>query len=312
MCCGWERHSAATCPVSLNPGAIHEGRFSHLARRCTVGAATLLLLACADQSAENPVGPRSIAPTQSLSSQSANQAESTGFVLVERNGKLKKYRIKVNKKEKRIEFSSTATCDPETDTSCEEVCEPTMETCDPCEYDPLSCDTVEQIDEVVTGRGLFGNVQDASSLPAAECPARVSGGFWVGWRGHDFIIWGDWIRQTSLRSWPWGTAEYAIPAGPHESKDGRAIIYSGVVVGRCFGGPNRYGEWEGIIVVDWARGDAKELPASSGSGGGTFAANPGGWMSTGDEEADVVVRRFLETGVCSEGWVIIVDDVRVC
>lgn len=282
-----------------------------VARRCAVGAATLLLVACADQSAENPVGPR-IVPTPSVSSQSPNPAQNAGFVLVEKNGKLKKYRIKVNKKEKRIEFASTATCDPETDTNCEQVCDSTMETCDPCEYDPLSCDTVEQIDEAVTGQGVFGDVQDASALPAAECPAKVSGGFWVGWRGHDFIIWGDWIRQTSLRSWPWGTAEYAIPAGPHESKDGKAIIYSGVVVGRCFGGPNRYGEWEGIIVVDWARGDAKELPASPSGGGGTFTANPGGWGSTGDKEADAVIKHFLETGECSEGWVIIVDGVRVC
>ena len=37
-----------------------------------------------------------------------------------------------------------------------------------------------------------------------------------------------------------------------------------------------------------------------------------GGIHTGDAEVDQVINDWLEHGECTEGWVIIVDGVRVC
>ena len=46
--------------------------------------------------------------------------------------------------------------------------------------------------------------------------------------------------------------------------------------------------------------------------GGTLTWTPGGHVSTGDSDVDAVINKWLDTGQCTDGWVIVVDGVRVC
>ncbi|HEX8245388.1 MAG TPA: hypothetical protein VF541_17875, partial [Longimicrobium sp.] len=193
------------------------------------------------------------------------QPEVTYTIGVKKNGRLKRYRVKVKRDAHTLNISSlTQACDLENDTDCTRPCDRTADLCE---------DTIP-VDEPVDGRIFVGDVDPSVQLAVAECPAQFSGGSWVGWRGHNFIIWGEWVRQKSLRSWPFGKAEYAIPAGPWESDDDMAIIYNGVVLGSCYGGYER-GEFQGIISFSWLRGDAHELSDNSGGGGGGWGGSGG-------------------------------------
>lgn len=274
--------------------------------------ALILVAACGMDAGTLPSRP-DVAPQESLSPGRSRLHEYT--IGVRRNGKLKRFRVRVDKDEQTLTItgiSDPAECDPE-------IIE--------CTYNGFPVD--EPLDG---GRIIIGSVTATDPLPVAECPPVFSGGAWVGWRHHNFIIWGTWQRLMSRQSWPFGKAEYRIPAGPWESDDGNAIIYSGVVLGSCYGGYSREG-WEGVISFSWLRGDAREDPDSNDSGGGGWgdSAPPdagdgattidtsngettetsGNWY-TGDPEVDKVLKAFYESGDCTAGWVIYVDDVQVC
>lgn len=269
------------------------------------GAVLSLLLAasCTDRE-ESPVVPD---PAQGLSSRagavrlhSAKIRRSNGdtftVVRVNRGRATKSYRLKVGGSSRTMELTTMTECGP---------------------YDDFCTSYVDE--PLDAGILRIGDQSMADS--GAECPSIIGGGSYIKWRNHDFIIWGDWIRQKVIRSWPWGEAEYAIPMGPHQSRDGKATIYNGVAKGSCYGYYSLYTrEFNGIIRMTWLRGEATEHASTeNGYGGGSFTADDGfrsgtyrDGVSTGDSEADQVLNDFLTTGECTPGWVIIVDGVRVC
>lgn len=202
-------------------------------------------------------------------------------------------------------------CDPEVDPHCDQPCDSTAEL----------CDTAESIDEPLEA-GQIGVGDASATSEEAECPPTINGGIWFSWRRHGFVVWGTHVRQRVPRSWPWAEAEYALPPGPHESDDGEAVIWNGVLRGNCYGYIDRHGEFNGIISFTWVRGEAHEKTAFNGSGGGeggeyytvsdgTLTTTTNG-VNTGDAEVDGVVNRWLDANQCTEGWVLIVDGVRVC
>ena len=223
------------------------------------------------------------------------------------------FTLKVDKQKKGIQIQTISSCNPEMGTGCEVPCDPTADLCD----NPQA-----QVDEALdAGQLILGDVTESSG----ECPREMTGGIWFQWRKHDFVVWGTFERQLSIRSWPWGEAEYALPAGPHESQDNRATIWNGVVKAKCYGYADSGGGFSGIMNWTWLRGNAEEHEPHTGSDGGagdeisyynalngTLTWTPGGHVSTGDSEVDAVVNKWLDTGHCSEGWVIEVDGIRVC
>jgi hypothetical protein len=74
----------------------------------------------------------------------------------------------------------------------------------------------------------------------------------------------------------------------------------------------------GAIVVYKFSGDYEELGTDA-----NFASNDGGQyggtvyyslgaLQSGDPEAYAIVKNYLDTGACTDGWVIVIDGVRVC
>lgn len=148
------------------------------------------------------------------------------------------------------------------------------------------------------------------------CPAKI-GAFDFVYKGHKFVMSGTLERIGYLpqrNAFP--RARYRLPAGPHTSLDGKAIIWSGTVDVTCIVDREQVNIF-GVIITGTAgyilfnsfQGDYRETATRTSYGGGGWGGD-GGTNFT-DEELNVI-KAFLEQGVCSEGWVIIVDDVRVC
>jgi hypothetical protein len=276
-----------------------------------VGVSALLASACGEPAAGPtlaPARPRAVASP----SASPGYAIRTYTIRVKKNGEIQRYQVRVDKHARTLDIASGVTAPAE--------CDPDLP--DACTNNGSPVD--EQLDD---GRIIVGNVAYSPNLPAAECPAYVDGGWWLRWRTHNFIIWGHWQRIKSLRVWPFGKAEYLIPAGPWESDDKKARIWSGVVLGSCYGGYER-GEFRGIITSTWLRGDAEEAgtnpagswagnsPPDDGEGATTVDTSSGtttsGAWYTGDPEVDKVLKAFYENGTCTPGWLIFVNGAQVC
>lgn len=79
-----------------------------------------------------------------------------------------------------------------------------------------------------------------------------------------------------------------------------------------------------MIVMTWLRGDAREHTSTASAGGGesegtvysisdgTLTWTSDGRIHTGDATVDLVVNEWMETGECTPGWVIRINNVRVC
>ena len=65
-----------------------------------------------------------------------------------------------------------------------------------------------------------------------------------------------------------GRSRIRAAAGPHEAQDGKAVIWNGVVKGKCFGYYDRHGGYNGPIAMFWLRGEARETGDGGGSGWG--------------------------------------------
>jgi len=154
-----------------------------------------------------------------------------------------------------------------------------------------------------------------------HCPRRVEDPHFV-WNGHHFQIEGE-VPLVQLLTMSSGIPKgrYLLPNGPWLSDDGQARIWSGTIDGTCF---VVYTTWLGLItteegVMGWYgfHGDYEDLSgvtfaAYDPAGGGSAMYYTIGDLETMDAEAYAVLEKWLSTGACSEGWVIIVNGVREC
>lgn len=142
-------------------------------------------------------------------------------------------------------------------------------------------------------------------------------------RSYHFRTEGESVLVARLPSRTAGVVKglYRLPPGPWLSDDHRARVWSGTVEGNC------YFQWQripGIALIEYGllavykfAGQWEELPedvpgggvGGSGSGSSNGSESEGG---TDDDEAARVMMYWLETGLCTDGWAIIVDDVQVC
>lgn len=294
-------------------------RTSHV-RLATISTFSLLLASACEPTAgptfprARPLGTgRDISPPKTVAAPPAYEVR-TYTIRLKKNGKIQRYQVRVDKQVHTLAIASGVTAPAECDPDIPDACTSNGNPVD------------EQLDD---GRIIVGNIAYSPGLPAAECPPYVDGGWWLRWRTHNFIIWGHWQRIKSLRSWPFGKAEYLIPAGPWESDDGKARIWSGVILGSCYGYYEQ-GQFRGIITPTWLRGDAEEAgtnpggswadasPPDDGEGAttvdtssGESTSTDGAWY-TGDPEVDKVLKAFYEDGTCTPGWLIYVNGAQVC
>jgi hypothetical protein len=93
----------------------------------------------------------------------------------------------------------------------------------------------------------------------AESPESYNGAWSLVWKGHTFYFLGKIERTKSLTSWPWGKAEYRLPAGPVTSTDNKAVYWSGIATVSWYGSMGPTGQYQGFFHLEWKSGDIQEL-----------------------------------------------------
>ncbi|HEX8903691.1 MAG TPA: hypothetical protein VF771_02475 [Longimicrobiaceae bacterium] len=250
------------------------------------------------------------------------------FAEVKQNGHSKVYRTKVNRARRLIEFETVAEEGINTTTSVQPACDETV--LDGCDSNP----------DGGTGGIIYGELDidgtvtdtietpwDPSYSTAGEdgteyhCASRVDD-VHFHWKNHYFETEGESELLGYLPSNVAGVVKgrYWLPPGPWLSTDGRARIWSGTVDANCM---FRYTLAFGIALIEYGsiwtykfNGDYEELGFDA-----SFASTTGGdatvfyslaELRDADYDAYLAVKRWLELGECTEGWVIVIDGERVC
>lgn len=245
------------------------------------------------------------------------------YIKTKKNGKQKYYRAKVNLEKKTIELQTTS--------GPSDNCQVDDPDCEPCLDPTINCELMHAVDEDITGdNGItnkFGEQADQSlpdynpdvapSFGPYHCPRYVDDPHFT-WRGHHFQV--DGVAQymgalPSSSGIPKG--RYLLPNGPWLSDDGKARIWSGTIDGSCF---VIYEKWLGFFLVErgsigWYKfnGDFEDISGAAPGGGSTEWASYGsGETQKLPSDAKQALDTYLATGECTPGWVIIVDNARVC
>lgn len=279
----------------------------------TGAAAAMIALAAA--CADTPELPTTAVPPSIVRIPAIGLASKTGAEGAKsKEAKIKRYRVKVDHKRKVIEaeteYVTASTIDP-------------PENC----LEPDGCAGTSYI---YSGEfDVSGETYDSTSTGQPWDPAYAEMGE-EGTRWHckqtvdgikfthkqyAFVAEGDatYIGPAPSRSWGVVKGRYQLPAGPHLSSDGRAEVLSGVVEGLC------YFEWRqlgpfliegGFFAAVKFIGQWRELPKDVPGGGTGGSGSEGG--GGGDSDAIEVFLNFLDTGLCTPGWVIVIDGVRHC
>lgn len=117
------------------------------------------------------------------------------------------------------------------------------------------------------------------------------------------------------------TARYRVPPTQHYNTSGDYYLYGGSVDVECQGGYLNLG-----IVKYWVGNlDPYAYYGSSGPSNRRERTGSNGWAfqnasyqngstggGSGAENWQSVLQRYIDTGQCTEGWTIIVDDVKRC
>jgi hypothetical protein len=299
---------------------------------------TGLLAGCGDLTTPASEGPHAEHPGFSRSA--GVEKVVYAYVEVKKNGRTKLYRVKINKGRRSIEFQTVAEEGMSTTSSVDPTCDdPTMPG---CESDPENPDagtggstgtgilTGElEIDGTVTDTIETDQPWDPSYSNAGwdgtqfHCPSRVDD-VHFNWKNHYFQTQGVSYYLGRVPSRVAGVVKgrYLLPQGPWLSTDGRARIWSGTVEANCY---FVYTTVYGILLIEAGgiatykfSGDYEEIGSDA-----NFAANDGGQyggtvyhsldaLQSGDPQAFAVVKAWLDTGACTDGWVIIIDGERVC
>ena len=229
------------------------------------------------------------------------------------------YRVRVDRSRHTLELQSAGamTMDPS--------CSPTALICDDgttpeCDASQNSCGWIALL-EISGETAVSGtSLESGYDLSGGEygpyyCPAYVDDPHFV-WKGKHFQIEGRVVKIEDLPAISGiPKARYRLPPGPWMSDDGTAKIWSGTIDGTCF---VRDHHILGLRVTEgymgWYRfaGDFDDGSSPrSGGGSGTWVSygDGGGYL---DRDAARALLAFLDDGTCTDGWVIVVDGVRVC
>ena len=259
------------------------------------------------------------------------------YIEAKKNGHTRLYRMKVNRGHRSIQLETVAEEGVYTTSSVGSACDdPTLPGCDSDPEAPgggtSGIITGElDIDGTVTDTVETGQQWDPSYSTAGwdgsefHCAGRVDD-VHFHWKNHYFETEGESYLMGRLPSSTAGVVKgrYVLPPGPWLSTDGRARIWSGTIDANCY---FQYTTFAGLMLVEYGaiatyrfNGDYEEF-----SGGPSFAANEGSQSGYGgemyyslaelqmrDPEAYAVVNAYAETGTCTDGWVIVIDGVRVC
>ncbi|HEX8245035.1 MAG TPA: hypothetical protein VF541_16110 [Longimicrobium sp.] len=157
-----------------------------------------------------------------------------------------------------------------------------------------------------------------------HCASRVDD-VHFHWKGHYFQTEGEsqYIARIPSRTTGVVKGRYLLPNGPWLSTDGRARIWSGTVDADCY---FRYQVVYGILLMEYGsiwtykfNGDYEELGSDANFASNHESGQYGGQvyyslveLQMWDPEAYAVVKTYAETGTCTDGWVIVIDGVRVC
>lgn len=227
--------------------------------------------------------------------------------------KAKRYRIKVDHTRKLIDVKTELT---------------TMEIAPPENACPVESCEEEGVSLIYSGEfDVSGETADTTNTGQAWDPAYETMGE-EGTRWHckqavdgikfthyeyAFQIQGDaiFIGLAPNRSWGVVKGRYQLPRGSHLSTDGKAEVLGGVVEGFCYFTWSQWGPFlveGGFFAATKFIGQWRVLPKDVPGGGISGDAGAG----KGDSEAIRVLQNFLDTGNCTEGWVIVIDGERVC
>ncbi|HEX6750861.1 MAG TPA: hypothetical protein VF092_26475 [Longimicrobium sp.] len=290
------------------------------------------LAACSDTT-PNPVTPQSqVMRRPSFTHSDAGRTAYT-YIEVKKNGRAKLYRVKIKRGTRSIEFETVAE-ETNTTSSVGSTCDdPTLPGCETNPEDPSGSTGIItgelDIDGIVTDTVDTGLPWNPSYSSAGwdgtgfHCKSTIDG-MHFNWKNHYFETEGESQYMGRIPSSIAGVVKgrYSLPNGPWLSTDGRARIWSGTVDANCYFEYAQSGFFlieAGFIVVYRFNGDYEELGSDA-----TFASHEGGSeyggevyhsldaLRSGDPAAYAVVRSYLDTGNCTEGWVIVIDGVRVC
>jgi hypothetical protein len=184
-------------------------------------------------------------------------------------------------------------------------------------------DVVEDVDVPGTYPQWNGEDPAISGLPAGEawsCPASSYSVMVLGTREHGtFIIAGLFKRlwEHGARRNGFPTARYQVPDAQHPNTSANYYIYGGQVDVECQGGYLQRGiikQWVGNLHPYQYHGSAgpSNRRASTASQGWAFqnASNFKNGSANGDWAK--VLRTYVEQGICTPGWAIIIDGKKVC
>lgn len=298
-----------------------------------------LLAACGDVTTPASVKETHVGHRSSARSLKGGQTVYT-YVEVKKNGRTKLYRVKINKGHRSIEFQTVAEEGMYTTNSVGSTCDdPSMPGCETNPEDPGDSTGGTTGTGILTGElEIDGTVTDTietdqpwdQSFSTAgwdgtqyHCASRVDD-VHFHWKNHYFETEGESVYMGRVPSRTAGVVKgrYLLPQGPWLSTDGRARIWSGTVEANCY---FEYTTFAGILLVEYGAivvyrfsGDYEELGSDA-----NFASNDGGQyggmvyysleqLRSGDPEAYGVVKAWLDTGACTDGWVIVIDGERVC
>jgi hypothetical protein len=104
-----------------------------------------------------------------------------------------------------------------------------------------------------------GDCIDSANVAELGCPESYNGWWSFVWKGHKFYFLGRLERTKTVASWPWGKAEYRLPAGPITSTDNKAVFWSGIGLMTCYGYLASNGQYSGGFYLTWKSGDISEL-----------------------------------------------------
>jgi uncharacterized protein YdbL (DUF1318 family) len=263
------------------------------------------------------------------------------YVEVKKNGRTKRYRVKINSGRRTAEFQSVAEEGPYPTSSVVSACDdPTLPGCETNPEDPsIEGSSGSTGTGILTGElDIDGTVTDSVETDQPWDPSYSTAG-WDGtrfhckrsisgihfsWKSHYFETQGESYLIGQIPSSIAGVVKgrYALPQGPWLSTDGGARIWSGTVDANCY---FEYTTVAGIFLVEYGGavvyrfdGEYEELGSNAnfasnqdGQYGGTVY-NSLGALQKGDPEAYAVVKAYLDSGTCTDGWVIVIDGVRVC
>ncbi|HEY0023128.1 MAG TPA: hypothetical protein VGB24_09460 [Longimicrobium sp.] len=282
---------------------------------CLVLSLVALSTACAADS-------ESTLPTsRSISRIATGKGQEFVFsVVVRKGGKVKKYRLRVDRAQQQLHLSAITdpACYPD-DPSCNgdlhtPECSLADLVCEYGSYPAVGTDSVYNENPPETGTSWY------DSGPYF-CPMYVDDPHFE-WKGHHFQIDGRADRVQLLPSnigVPKG--RYRLPPGPWISDDEQMRIWSGFIDGTCWVREELVAGFLRAHVgyIGWYRfqGTSEDLALW---GGGQGEAKDGVWVSYGgegsgsylDPEAARVLERYMNEGVCTPGWMIFVNGAQVC